>query len=69
MIKEFSFNEQSNIGMRQNIIKRVKPDKHTDYMACAQYVDWIPSAFDEKMDSAFIVQEVCLVSKTGHRIC
>ncbi|MDE6251818.1 MAG: hypothetical protein K2M78_04155 [Lachnospiraceae bacterium] len=46
--------------MEQRIIKRVKPDKHTDYMACAQYVDWVTQAFDERLDNDFIVQEICL---------
>ena len=44
----------------QNILKLVKKDKHTDYMACAQYVDWIPSGFADEIHNAFILQEICL---------
>lgn len=46
--------------INQNILKLVKKDKHTDYMACAQYVDWIPSGFGDEIHNAFILQEICL---------
>jgi len=49
--------------MGQNIIEFIKPDKHTEYMACAQYADWIPMSFDEKIDRAFIVQEIRMVKE------
>ena len=46
--------------INQNILKLVKKDKHTDYMACAQYVDWIPSGFSDEINNAFILQEIYL---------
>ncbi len=44
----------------EKIIDCVKPDKHSAYMACAQYGDWIPQAFSDHLDEAFIVQEIYL---------
>ena len=46
--------------INQNILKLVKKDKHTDYMACAQYVDWIPSGFSDEINNALILQEIYL---------
>ena len=46
--------------MERKIVKRVKSDKHTEYMACSQYVDWVFQAFDDNLGNAFIVQEIIL---------
>ncbi len=43
------------------IVKHVKTDKHTEYMGCAQYIDWIVKAFGNDLCNAFIVQEISLV--------
>lgn len=53
--------ERLNINiMGQEIIKYVKPDKHTYYMSCAQYADWVVQAFCDEAINAFIVQEIYL---------
>ena len=46
--------------MEQRIIKRIKPDEYTDYMVCAQYVDWVTQAFDDRLTfipRVFLVKE------------
>ena len=56
------------MNTENGIVKYIKEDKHTKYMACAQYIDWILGNLVQNIREAYIVQEVYYINASDKEI-